>query len=429
MNAAEDIRGPAGRAEWEKIRGAVESSTGMNLGDDRSSRFDHAVQDLVRASGSGSADLLSGLIADETRRPGLMGHLVRNLTVGETYFFRGADHFQAIREHVIPDRIAARGNDRTLRIWSAGCATGEEPYSLAILLDRDFPHLADWNVEILATDLNADFIARAVNGRYRHWSFRGSEIASDTRYFHPVGELIELDARLRKSVRFMVHNLAVDPFPRFAGGDDAFDLILFRNVAIYLRSDVIRAIIARFAGCLSPGGYLLLGESELREDLYAASGLVRAPQGLLKKGVKKGDILQHSNIENNGVTDFAGPQLSNSRDINVAMLENVPLPAPAPAKDDLSLALEADGRGDLGAATLHLRRALYLQPRAPLPWFLLGTIETRLGRTQDADRAFRNARELTETLHPAEQLPYGEGLTAGALVRLVGELLHAGALS
>ena len=187
---------------------------------------------------------------------------VRELTVGETYFFRNKGHFDAMREHVLPELIAQRRDSRYLRIWSAGCSTGEEPYSLAITLHELLPDIADWNITILATDINRQSLEVAHRARYRSWSFRGVDSAIVARYFAEEDGWFTLNPKIRSMVKFDYLNLAQDTYPSLSNNTFGLDLILCRNVTIYFSLDMTREVIKRFHGALINGGWLFPGSSE-----------------------------------------------------------------------------------------------------------------------------------------------------------------------
>lgn len=260
---------------WSDVRRRLEKETGMDLSKDREPRlhqaFDSVLREMLRAGRVDSPEDFRRLLADTTRHASVLERLVSYLTVGETFFFRNADHFRALRDRIIPEIIRTGGEERTLRIWSAGCSTGEEPYSVAILLDRDFPILSDWDVSILATDISREYLTRAEAGRYRAWSFRGTDVLNDPRYFRLTGDEFLIADRIRSRVRFRWLNFVHDVYPSALTQTVGLDLIVFRNVAIYLRPEVTREILRRFARCLRPGGYLLLGETDFRRDLLSES--------------------------------------------------------------------------------------------------------------------------------------------------------------
>lgn len=186
--------------------------------------------------------------------------LAKELTVGETYFFRYAEHFQAFSEVVIPSRIRARGSERQLRILSAGCASGEEPYSLAIVLRERFPELVSWNVEIRGFDVNPSMIARARRARYSTWSLRETSPDLRQKYFRGEGQELQLAQAVQSAVTFEERNF-VEEDPLF-WRPNAFDVVFCRNVTMYFTTDITRRIVARIAASLAPGGFLFLGHAE-----------------------------------------------------------------------------------------------------------------------------------------------------------------------
>lgn len=188
--------------------------------------------------------------------------LVGLLTVGETCFFRYRAHHDALLNTVLPALLERTAQSRRLRFWSAGCSTGEEPYSLAMKLLENFPQLRDWDVQILATDINKRSLRQAREGVYRERALRQAEPRYRERYFRQAGDHFILDQKVRSLVRFAYLNLQVGPFPDPTNGTAGLDLIFCRNVLIYFRSETMRKIVARFADCLNPGGYLLLGHAE-----------------------------------------------------------------------------------------------------------------------------------------------------------------------
>lgn len=193
--------------------------------------------------------------------------MVGLLTVGETSFFRYSSHRDAFINHVVPEIIHARRNERTLRFWSAGCSTGEEPYSMAIILLEHFPQLADWKIEILATDINKRSIRRAREAVY---SSRAVRMLGDyyvKKYFREENKLYVLDRRIRDMVEFNYLNLQTDSFPSPENGTIDVDCIFCRNVMIYFQLDTIRKIVKRMSNCLRPEGFLFLGHSETMQNV------------------------------------------------------------------------------------------------------------------------------------------------------------------
>ncbi len=190
--------------------------------------------------------------------------LVARITVGESYFFRDAAQMALLRQSLLPELIARKraARDHSLRVWSAGCSNGQEIYSIAILLHELLPDIDDWTLNLLATDINTDVLTAAIRGRYREWSFRATPETALRQYFAPVGHEYELNEDIRRRVKFNYLNLSEDAYPSLLTETHTLDLILCRNVLIYIDPITIGRILNRFADCLVPDGLLLLGPSD-----------------------------------------------------------------------------------------------------------------------------------------------------------------------
>ncbi len=194
--------------------------------------------------------------------------VVEYLTVGETYFFRNEAQFAALRQHILPDVIQRQSALKSMRIWSAGCATGEEPYSLAMMIHSDFAYLDDWQVSILATDINVAFLQRAREAVYSNWSFRETPDALRSRFFIQEQNRWRLRPEVARRVTFTPLNLVEESYPSVINGTCALDIILCRNVMIYFDETTIRQVVGRLYRALSPGGWLLVGHAEPQASIY-----------------------------------------------------------------------------------------------------------------------------------------------------------------
>ena len=218
----------------------------------------------VRALALGGEALYAALLAEDSgdgRREREL--LTVRFTTGETYFYRDAGQFELLADRVLPELIQRRGAERSLRIWSAGCASGEEAYSLAMLVDQFSPQLAGWNVLILGTDIDSKAIAKARRGSYGSWSFRALDSARKERYFQARGDQWTIAPSLRDMVTYRSGDLLHDPYPDDLSGLHDMDLIVCRNVFIYLEPEAAAGIAAKFADTLAEDGYLMTGHSEL----------------------------------------------------------------------------------------------------------------------------------------------------------------------
>lgn len=190
--------------------------------------------------------------------------IAQDLTVTETYFLRNRDQFRAFREVVLPDRVRARSRERRLRMLSAGCASGEEAYSIGISI-RDFPDTLGWQVAIHGIDVNLGMLDKAARGRYSPWALRETPAEVQGRWFHPDGRDFALDEGIRSMVTFSEQNL-VDPDPAF-WQPQLFDVIFCRNVLMYFTPEIAQAVVGRIWRSLAPDGFLFLGHAETLRGL------------------------------------------------------------------------------------------------------------------------------------------------------------------
>lgn len=196
--------------------------------------------------------------------------LAGHLTVGETYFFRDKKAFEVLERRILGELIASRREkEKSLRIWSAGCATGEEAYSIAILLKRMIPDINEWNITILATDINPLFLRRASESIYTDWSFRDVPAWVREHYFTKTKQgKSELLPHIREMVTFCYHNLVEDTYPSLLNNTNAMDIILCRNVLMYFSPEIQRRVIKKLHSCLKQGGWLLVSPSESSHQLF-----------------------------------------------------------------------------------------------------------------------------------------------------------------
>lgn len=193
----------------------------------------------------------------------LRTRVVEAMLTTETSFFRDVATFEGLRKSLLPELIRARAGEKRLSVWSAACSTGQEAYSLVILLRDHFPELARWQVDVLATDISADVLAKARGGRYTQTEVnRGLPAAALVRHFSQHGADWQVSDDLRRAVAFRELNLIGrwPPLPKM-------DVVLLRNVLIYFDVETKKAILARVARLLNPDGCLVLGAAETTHNL------------------------------------------------------------------------------------------------------------------------------------------------------------------
>ncbi|MFI3157099.1 MAG: CheR family methyltransferase [Methylococcaceae bacterium] len=200
--------------------------------------------------------------------------LACHLTVGETYFFRDAQAFDALQMHILPALIQCRRQyGKILRIWSAGCATGEEAYSLAILVQRLIPDFRQWHIAILGTDINPHALAKAESGIYSEWSFRNAPGWLKSGYFRVTEKKhYEIIPSVRKMVTFAYLNLMDETYPSMINNTNAIDIIFCRNVLMYFKPALVAQVVRRHCLSLVDGGWLIVSPAEVQAIVEVMTG-------------------------------------------------------------------------------------------------------------------------------------------------------------
>ncbi len=211
------------------------------------------------------------------------------LTIGETYFLRENRCFEILEHEVIPDMLRAKkGHEQRLRIWSAGCATGEEPYSIAIMLHRMGDLLPGYDLSILATDINPHALRKARAGVYSEWAFRTAPPWFKENFFRQAGDKqYELLPHIKNMVTFSFLNLVEDSYPSLTTGSNALDMIFCRNVLMYFTPELAKKVVARFKLCLLEGGWLFVSPCEVSNTFLSGFKPVAFPDATLyrKQGI------------------------------------------------------------------------------------------------------------------------------------------------
>jgi chemotaxis protein methyltransferase CheR len=355
--------------------------------------------------------------------------LAAHLTVGETYFFRDPPLLDAFSGHILPELLQQRRTQgrRRLRIWSAGCCTGEEPYTLAMLIDRALPDRAGWDIAILATDINPRFLEKARAGRYGEWSFRGVPAGLKERYFRGAADgRFEIDEAIRRMVTFAELNLARDTYPCTLNGTDAVDVIFCRNLLMYFGAEHARAAQQRLERALGAGGWLVVSPSEASSAAFPQLDAVNFESAVVfRKPAPARAVGSAAPTNHPQPAPIDRPEL---RPIEASPAEAA---APRPVESSESArraawALADQGhledalawcerwiaadkldpwahyvsgvvlveQGEAARARDALRRCVYLQPDFVLAHLALGHLARGLGDGAEAARCFAAANEL-----------------------------------
>ena len=239
------------------LAGLLEAKTGQQLTMSRRWRIETALSALLRERGISTLDELITILV-MGKEPGLSERVVEALLNNETYFFRDRGPFDLIARHALPQLAQRRQSTKRIRIWSAGCSTGQEAYSLAMLFAENAAQWRGWTVEILGTDVSSNVVQRARDGIYTQFEVqRGLGINQTIRWFEESDDGWRAVEELRKYVRFQVHNL-LEPPPHPGG----FDIVLCRNVLLYLTGEKRTLAFERIASSMAGDGWLMLGAGE-----------------------------------------------------------------------------------------------------------------------------------------------------------------------
>lgn len=368
----------------------------------------------------------------------LLNQLIQMLTIGETYFFRHQEQYDALATQILPALLQAA--HQPLRIWSAGCATGEEAYSLVLLFAEYFPQvLLNQGVEIFASDLNPAFIERAQRALYRDWSFRQTRPGFREAYFESLNGDWRLKDVYQKRVQFFTHNLLSGPLAAAP-----FDLIVCRNVLIYFNAVQQQKLVKSFYNQLNPRGWLMLGPAELtplRCHPFYAPELARlscflktpapapllpdfSPSHLKPKPLDPVLILPDRRVQKPpkavSVADLKHQTLQTSKPLSVlqeevrtstlqqiqrftnagefneaiGLCQHLQAQNPLDARALYWLGVIRSAQGETETALALFKQVLYLNRKDLLSHFRVALIRLQLGQEKAAQRALRNARNL-----------------------------------
>lgn len=476
-------------ARWSQLSAYIAGRMGLHFPPERWDDLKRGLAGAAQESGFEDAAKYVDWMLSAPPGTAQLQVLASHLTIGETYFFRDPKTLDALAETILPELIRSRrGRDQRLRIWSSACSSGEEPYTLAILLHQLLPDLRDWQVTIAASDINPHFLRKATAGHYGEWSFRNAPAWLKQRYFKRTAEgHYAIIPEIRKLVTFAYLNLVEDNYPSPATQTDAMDIIFCRNVLMYFTRSQADKVIVRLSRSLVEGGWLALSPSETLKALFSRFVGVNFPDAIL---FQKGNAPPRAEAVSVGAIPAPGPG---------AIEDSPPRPGPAPPVETqampdllataqslyrqgrhaqaadtllaacgdrqttpaalslLTRALANQGRladaltwcerwiaadkvdpaghylhamvvleqGDPQRARASLQRAIYLDPGFVLAHFALGNLARRCGRSAEAVKHFSNAQHLLRACRADDPLPESDGLTAGRLAETLASLMNS----
>lgn len=476
MNAQPELLAPpasgrvVSRPDFARFQSLVRRSCGLVLPEVRRRDLERVVALSLEATGLATPDDLYTHMNERAGRRALEEFLGA-LTVGETHFFRNRPQFEALQYHLLPELIEMSRATRRLRIWSAGCSSGEEPYSIAMLLRTLLPDIERWSITILATDINQAALDRAERAFYGTWSFREVPPLMKARFFTPVDDGFEVVDEVRSMVTFRYLNLVSDAYPSLPTNTVGMDLVLCRNVLIYFDDTTVEKVVGRLHAALADTGKLVVAPAEFSQETFRSFQTMNFPGTVVYKKPDPNDAVC-ATLEAAGVSGgivSVAPYIVPNQPV-ATVIEHA-AGAPAPSDEDIdplleqtrtsggdpeiayaaakalagrleleeaehyaSIAIERDPlfarahhlkglilieQNHLDDALNALRACVFADRSFALGHYTLSGAFARLGQVDRARKALENTAELLSDVAPETELEDGDGLTAGRLLEMV----------
>lgn len=468
--------------DFDSIKQFVFSETGLTYYRSREDELRRKIDKALKHSGASDYRQYLGLLQiDRDAGSTVFDDLVSELTIGETHFFRDEALFAAVQDVVLPAAVENNQRKKRLWIWSAGCATGEEVYTIAIILQTRFAHrLQGWDVRITGTDINRPFLHRALQGEYTDWSFRGTPPHIKKDCFIQRGKTWCIRPEYKQYVAFQYHNLVKTPYPSVFHNLFAFDIIFCRNVMIYFNTDTVRKLVLQFQQALVKDGWLIVGHADHSIKHFATFQTVMQPGTSFYRNSARSDSAKEqfvppvqppcsadpqqppeSHFANQPAVDsprtvssgkgrttfsraktrkprppvtapekktvakgLSGPEalaaLINRGDWDDAkrFCKDLLSTQPMDAVVHLLSAFIAEQEGRIGDAVDALRKALYLDRKFVVGHYHLALMLQKIGEFQKAEKGFSNVARLLEDYKEDDIFEIADGISAGQLKQL-----------
>ena len=434
---------PGDAVRWTRASAYVGEHLGLDVQPERWPQLQTGFAAAARELGLGTTPAAIDALFAGAPTPERLQALAARLTNGETYFFREPATLDVLEQTILPALIAARrGRSQSLRLWCAACATGEEAYTLAILLHRLLLDAGDWRITLVATDVNAQFLDRAAEGRYREWSFRAFPPALRQRYFRSASNgCWTVVPEIRSMVRFRLLNLVDGRHTPLATGTDGMDLVCCRNALMYFTPGQARQAAGRLADSLAAGGWLALGQSEApMQDFAGLQSVPFAGATLLRKAGAERQAASREAVAARAATRSRATREHAADSAAIGALARsladrgrlaealaccerwLAVDALDPRAHCLHAAVQFE-RGETAHARRALRKAVYLDGGLALSQGVLGSVACERG---DRDGAVRRTRSTLRALagDPSQlALAASVGAGAGPLAQALRALL------
>jgi chemotaxis protein methyltransferase CheR len=453
-------------AAFVALKNFVVSATGLSYYSTRDAELDTKVKGRMTALALRDYWSYLALLQHPQRGDAELDQLIELLTIGETYFFRHTEVFDSLRRDILPELLRTQRRSNRLRIWSAGCATGAEAYSLSILLRHSMAtEFRDWDISIIGTDINRQYLSKAREGRFESWAFRCTPTALKESCFLRDGSSWGIRPEFKEDVTFQYHNLVRHAFPSIVHNLYAFDIILCRNVMIYFSDAINQRIAGSLQESLIDGGWLIVGHAEYKPDLFGTLESVQTKGAVLYRR-KARSAPAVAPVPRPAYSDNAPPRVAPpgapAATTDVARKRTVRADAPATALSSTRRAIReekelsrlrdladrgqiedaatrcgdmlergatnktcflyhamlAQQLGKLAVAERSLRHAIRIEPTYMLAYYYLGSILARQKKARDAEDAFQLVLRYLETCSHDQPIDDAEGITAAELREL-----------
>jgi chemotaxis protein methyltransferase CheR len=450
--------------ELSKVCKVIEDNIGLNFPVVRWDILGRNLASAAREAGFQNMFSFMQMILSNRLNKELLNLLAAHLTITETYFWREPEVFTALTDHILPEIVnLEKKGEKSINIWSSGCSSGEEPYSLAIALHRTIPDIKDWNISILATDINQKALNKAIAGIYGPWSFRNSPDWLIKGYFRVLADKkYEIRPEIKRMVTFGKMNLVRDKIPYPVNGAKPKDIIFCRNVLMYLSEKWVNKISNNLYNCLSDNGWFVVSSAELSSQVFHQFTPVNFKGAIIYRKTNKESLVSP---ENNDLAtlelqshDIQPLNSSTSEPFNPSTFQYSQSVTETPEKshstkkftihlladqgyltEALTLCNEAISSEKLvpdyyflrasilqemdknNEAIQSLKQAIYLDPDYIMGYFALGNLLNKKGSEKNAKRYFNNVINLLKKYSDDDVLSDSDGLS----VKYIREIIFA----
>ncbi|CAH2214409.1 CheR family methyltransferase [Tepidibacter aestuarii] len=468
------------------INNFIETRFGLHFTEKRFKDLSRSISNAAKQKNIDFKEYINLILLNKLSEEDLK-NLVTCLTIGETYFFRDKKLFEVMRQKILPDIINDRKcSSKRLRIWSTGCSSGEEAYSIAILVKELIPDYKTWDIEIIATDINHSSLSKAKEGIYSEWSFRGVDSSVKNKYFIRMDDMsYKIKDDIRELVEFHSLNLADSTYILDKKIIEDIDIVFCRNVLIYFSKYQANKIINRFYNNIADGGWLIVAPTESLfvndtsftpvniNDIFLYNKSIEKNNSvksfdnnvfnniiidenlIMQNEIMKNEIITYNkNLEiNNHITIKSKNELPKKEKLDLQEMD-------AQEFEIIALSFANDGKleeaiewckkaisidkinpfyyyllasiqqeqGDISEAVISLKKAIYLDHNFIMAYFDLGNLNLKQDKYIQASKNFKNTLTLLDNFNEEDVVPYSEEMTVGVLKHMIKNINHKGDL-